>query len=145
MTSTPPTTPRERARRDLAVVWPTGLLAASLLGWVAAVVRGESFWQTFAVFTACLLGPCIGFAWLLLGTGRRIQADTEADENVEARWFHKAGSGALFDTLAAAGLSAAAIGIFELTPPADVALIGVVAFGLADATVRYAVLARREA
>jgi hypothetical protein len=143
MTST--TTPRERARRDLAVVWSVGLLAAVLLGWAAAAQRDGAFWQAFLVFTACLLGPCIGFAWLLLGAGRRIQADTEADENVEARWFRKAGSGALLDTLAVAGLTAAALSIFALTPPADVALIGVVAFGLADATLRYAVLARREA
>ena len=145
MTSTPTATPRERARRELAVVWSTGLLAAVLLGAGAAVVRDGSFWQAFVVFTACFLGPCIGFAWLLLGPGRRVQADTEADENVEARWFQKAGSGALFDTLAAAGITAAVISILELTPPAELALLGIWAFGLADATLRYAVLARREA
>lgn len=144
MTSTP-VTPRERARRDLAVVWSVGLLAAVLLGWAAAAQRDGAFGPAFVVFTACLLGPCIGLAWVFLGAGRRVQADTEAEENVEARWFQKAGSGALFDTLSLAGLSAAALSIFELTPPADVALIGVVAFGLADATLRYAVLARREA
>lgn len=143
MTST--TTPRERARRDLAVVWSVGPVVAVLLGWAAAVQRDEAFWPAFAVFTACLLGPCVGLAWLLLGAGRRIQADTEADENVEARWFHRAGSGALFDTLAAAGLTAAALSIFALSPPADLTLLGLVVFGLADATLRYAVLARREA
>lgn len=143
MTST--TTPRERARRDLAVVWSVGLLAAVLVGWGAAAVRGESFWQSFLVFTACSLGPCTGLAWLLLGRGRRVQADTEVDENVEARWFQKAGSAALFDTLAAAGLSAAAISIFSLDPPAELSLLGLWAFGLADATLRYAVLARQEA
>ena len=143
MTSTA-ATPRER-RRELAAVWSTGVLAAALLGWGAALVRGESFWQSFLVFTACSLGPCTGFAWLLLGPGRRVQADTEVDENVEARWFQRAGSGALFGTLAAAGLAAAAISIAELDPPAELALLGLWGFGLADATVRYAVLARREA
>lgn len=145
MTSTSTTAPRERGRRELGLVWSTGLLAALLLGAGAALVRSEAFWLSFGVFAACALGPCIGFAWLLLGAGRRVQADAEAEENVEARWFQKAGSGALFDTLAAAGLSAAAISVLELDPPAELALLALWAFGLADATLRYAVLARREA
>ena len=48
-------------------------------------------------------------------------------------------------TLAAAGLFAAAISILDLDPPAELALLALWAFGLADATLRYAVLARREA
>ena len=49
------------------------------------------------------------------------------------------------ESMAVAGLAAAAISIFRLTPPADLALLGVVAFVLADSASRYAVLARREA
>ena len=145
MTSTHVTARRERSRRELALVWSTGLLAALVLGLGAALVRADDFWLSFGVFAACALGPCTGFAWLLLGAGRRVEADTQAEENVEARWFSKAGSAALFDTLAAAGLSAAAISILDVDPPAELTLLALWAFGLADATLRYAVLARREA
>ena len=143
MTST--ATPRERARRELAVVWSAGLVLSAALGLVVALLRPEPFWLVFGVFTACFLGPGVTIAWLVLGAGRRVQPDPHVDENIESRWFDKAGAGALFDTLAAAGITAGALSLFGWEPDAALVLIGVVAFALADGALRYAVLARREA
>jgi hypothetical protein len=125
-------------------VWSVGLLVAAGLGLGAAALQPGEFWLTFGVFTACFLAPSIGLAWLVLGAGRRVQPDPHIEENVEARWFDKAGAGALVDTLAATGVAAGGIGVLGLTPPADLALLGVVAFALVDGALRYAILARRE-
>ena len=144
MTTTPPTIDRAALRRSLAVEWVAGLLFAAGLGFGAALVRQDQFWLVFGVFTACFLAPSVTLAWLVLGRGRAVQPDPHLEENVEARWFDKAGAGALIDTLAATGVAAGAIGVLGLDPPADLALLGVVAFALVDGAVRYAVLARRE-
>ena len=143
MTST--ATPRERARRDLAVVWGTGLLLSAAVGLVVALLRPEPFWLVFGVFTACFLGPGVTIAWLVLGAGRTVQPDPHVEENIESRWFDKAGSGALFDTLAGAGIAAGAMSIFGWQPDAGLVLMAVVAFALADGALRYWLLARREA
>jgi hypothetical protein len=145
MTAAPPTLDRTRARRGLLVVWATGLLLAAALGWGAAVIRGEQFWLVFGVFTACFLAPCITLAWLLLGAGRHVTPDPHVEENVESRWLDKAASGALFDTLSAAGITAGAIGLFDLELDAGLALMSVVAFALVDGCLRFALLRRREA
>jgi hypothetical protein len=144
MTASPPTTGRE-ARRELAVVWSTGLLTAATLGLGVALLRGESFWLVFGVFTACFLPPSLGLAWLLLGAGRRVRPDPHVEENVESRWMDKAASGALFDTIGGAGLAAGLLSVFELQVDAGLALLGVVAFALADGGLRYLRLVRREA
>ena len=144
MTATPPTLDRTPARRDFLVVWATGLLIAAGLGWGAAVIRGEQFWLVLGVSTAGFLAPCVTLAWLLLGAGRHVAPDPHVEENVESRWMDKAASGALFDTLSAAGISAGAIGLFELELDAGLALVGVVAFALLDGCLRFALLRRRE-
>jgi hypothetical protein len=145
MTASPSTTGRDGARREQALVWSTAVLLAALLGLGVALLRGESFWLVFGVFTACFLPPCLGVAWLLLGAGRRVRPDPHADENIESRWLDKAASGALFDTIGAAGLAAGLLSVFELRVDAGLALLGVVAFALADGGLRYLSLARREA
>ncbi len=144
MTASSPTTGRE-ARRELAVVWSTGLLTAATLGLGVALLRGEAFWLVFGVFTACFLPPSLGLTWLLLGAGRRVQPPPHAEENVESRWMDKAASGALFDTIGGAGLVAGLLSVFELRVDAGLALLGVVAFALADGGLRYLRLVRREA
>jgi hypothetical protein len=96
------------------------------------------------VFTACTLSPSVALAWLLLGAGRRVTPDPRAEENVESRWLEKAAAGALFDVLPAAALTAGAVSLLGLDLPADLALLGVVAFGLVDGVLRYALLSRRE-
>jgi hypothetical protein len=145
MTTSPPTTGRDGARRELALVWSTGLALAVALGLGVALLRGESFWLVFGVFSACFLPPALGLAWLLLGAGRRVRPDPHVEENVESRWLDKAASGALFDTIGGAGLAAGLLSIFELRIEASLALLGVVAFALADGGLRYLSLARREA
>jgi hypothetical protein len=139
------TTDRARGRRHLGVTWSAGLLLSAAIGLVVALLRPESFWVVFVVFTACFLGPCIALAWLVLGAGRRVQPDPHVEENVESRWMDKAGSGALLDTVAAAGIAAGALSIFGWEADAGLVLVGVVAFALADGALRYALLARREA
>jgi hypothetical protein len=57
----------------------------------------------------------------------------------------KAASGALFDTIGGAGLAAGLLSVFELEVDAGLALLGVVAFALADGGLRYLRLVRREA
>ena len=136
---------RTRARRDLAVAWTAGLLTALALALGVALLRPEPFWLVLVVFAACFLAPCIALAWLVLGAGRRVRRDPHAEENVESRWVDKAGSGALFDTLAACGIVAGASSLFGWDLDAGLALIGVVAFALADGALRYRVLVRREA
>jgi hypothetical protein len=139
-----PTVDRGRSARDLAVVWSVGSLIAAGLGLGAAALRPGDFWLTFGVFTACLLAPSFGLAWLVLGAGRQVEPDPHVEENVESRWFDKAGARALVDTLSATGVAAGTISVLGLAPPADLVLLGLVAFALVDGAVRYAVLARRE-
>jgi hypothetical protein len=145
MTATPPTLDRTPARRELLAVWSTGALMAAGLGLAVALFRGEQFWLVFGVFTACFLAPCFGLAWLVLGPGRRVAPDPHADENVESHWFEKAGSGALFDTMAVIGIAVGVLSLFELEADAALVLMGVWVFALADGVLRYTLLARREA
>jgi hypothetical protein len=144
MIGTPPAVDRAAARRSLAVEWLGGLLIAAGLGLVVALGRPDQFWLVLGVFTACFLAPSIALAWLVLGRGRAVQPDPRAEENVESRWLDKAAAGALMDLLPAAGIMAGAISLFRLDLAADVALIGVVVFALADGGLRFAVLRRRE-
>jgi hypothetical protein len=144
MTAAPPAAGSERTNRDVVIVWTVGLLAAVGLGFVAALLWPEDFWLVFGVFAACSLAPCLGLAWLVLGAGRWVRPDPRAEENVEARWIEKAASGALFDTLPAAGVTAGAVSLFGLDLAADTALVGVVAFALVDGMLRFALLRRRE-
>jgi hypothetical protein len=144
MTEAPPSAGPEHATRGLVVVWTVGLMVAAGLGFAATLIRPEPFWLVFGVFTACFLAPCLALAWLVLGAGRLVRPDSHAEENVESRWMDKAGSGALFDTVAAAGITAGAVSLFGLHLDAGVALMGVVAFALVDGGARYALLARRE-
>jgi hypothetical protein len=145
MTLAPLTSDRARVRRELLLVWSTGMLLAAGLGLAVALFRDEQFWLVFGVFTACFLAPCFGLSWLVLGAGRRVTPDPNVEENVESRWMDKAASGALFDLLPAAGITAGAVGLFELDLDAGLALLGVVAFALVDGALRYLLLARREA
>ncbi len=145
MTATPPTLDRTRSRRELLLVWSTAAVMAAGLGLAVAVFRGEQFWLVFGVFTACFLAPCFGLAWLVLGPGRRVTPDPHADENVESRWFEKAGSGALFDTMAVIGVAVGVLSLFELEADPVLALMGVWVFALGDGVLRYTLLARREA
>jgi len=144
MTAPPLAAGRRPAARDLLVAWFVGLLFAAGLGAGAALLRPEQFWLVFGVFTACALAPSIALAWLVVGAGRRVRPDPRAEENVESRWFEKAASGALFDVLAAAGVTAGAVSLLGLPLSADVALVGVWAFALADGGLRYAVIRRPE-
>ena len=144
MTTTPPAIDRAALRRSLAVEWLVGLLISTGLGLAVAFTRPDQFWLVFGVFTACFLAPSITLAWLVLGRGRSVQAPPHAEESVESRWLDKAAAGALMDLIPAAGIMAAAVSLFRLDLPADVALIGVVVFGLVDGGLRFAVLRRRE-
>lgn len=143
MTGTPPTL--ARARRGLLDVWTAGLLLSASLALGLALWRQEQFWLVLGVFTAAFLAPCVMLAWLVLGAGRRVKPDPHVEENVESRWFDKAGSGALFDTLVVVGVTAGALSLFELDADAALVLMGVWAFALADGALRYLLLARREA
>jgi hypothetical protein len=120
-------------------------VVAAGLGLAVALFRGEQFWLVFGVYTACFLAPCLGFAWLVLGAGRRVTPDPHIEENIESRWMDKAGHGALVDTITASCLTAGAVGLFELELGTGIALMGVVAFALADGALRFALLRRREA
>jgi hypothetical protein len=144
MTAPPTADRRTRAVREFALVCATGTAFAVLLGLAAALLRPEQFWLVLLVFTACTLSPSIALAWLVLGGGRRVTPDPHAEDNVESRWLEKAAAGALFDVLPAAALTAGAVGLFGLDLPADLALLGVVAFGLVDGVLRYVLLGRRE-
>jgi hypothetical protein len=145
MTAVPPVVDRAAARRSLAVEWSVGLLVAAAIGLVAALLRPEDFWLVFGVFTACSLGPAIGLAWLVVGRGRSVPEDPHAEENVESRWFHKAATATLLDLLMVIGLLAGALSVTRLDLPADLVLLGVWGFAVADGGLRFAVLRRREA
>lgn len=142
MTTTPPAVDRAAARRSLAVEWLVGLLISAGLGLAVALSRPDQYWLVFGVFTACFLAPSSTLAWLVLGRGRSVQPALHAEEDVESRWAEKAAAGALLDLLPAAGITAAAVSLFRLDLPADVALIGVVVFALLDGGLRFAVLRR---
>jgi hypothetical protein len=144
MTGTPTAAGRKNPVRDLLVVWFAGAMAATGLGVGAALLRPEQFWLVLGVFAASSLAPCIALAWILLDAGRWVTPDPHAEENVESRWMEKAGSRALFDVVAVTGVTAAVVSLLELDLPADLALMGVIAFALADGGLRYALLTRRE-
>jgi hypothetical protein len=73
-----------------------------------------------------------------------VTVDPHADENIETRWIEKAAAGALFDLVPAVGITLAAMSLFGLELPGDLALLGVIGFAFVDGGLRYVLLSRRE-
>ena len=125
----------------------TGLLLAAGLGLLAGLFGDDDqFWLRTTVFAACTLGPAYGLGWLLFvpgGTGP--DAVPHPEENVEHGWWQRSASGSFLDLLVVAGLAATALAVTDLRLDAVAVLTGLVVLGLADVTVRLAVLQRREA
>jgi hypothetical protein len=125
----------------------TGLLVASALGLLAGAL-GEpgQFWLRAGVFAACTLGPACGLGWLLFVAGRTgPDAVARPEETVEQLWWQRSAAAAFLDLLVVAGLVLTALAVTDLRLDAAAVLTGLVVLGLADVTVRLAVLQRREA
>jgi hypothetical protein len=125
----------------------TGLLVASALGLLAGAL-GEpgQFWLRAGVFAACTLGPACGLGWLLFVAGRTgPDAVARPEETVAQLWWQRSAAAAFLDLLVVAGLVLTALAVTDLRLDAVAVLTGLVVLGLADVTVRLAVLQRREA
>jgi hypothetical protein len=125
----------------------TGLLVASGLGLLAGSLgEPDQFWLRAGVFAACTLGPACGLGWLLFVPGTTgPDAVARPEENVEQLWWQRSAAGAFLDLLVVAGLVLTALAVTDLRLDAVGILTGLVVLGLADVTVRMAVLQRREA
>jgi hypothetical protein len=130
-----------------AAAGATGLVVAAALGLLAGLLGDDDqFWLRTAVFTACTLGPACGLGWLLFVAGSAgPDAVAHPEETVEHLWWQRSAAAAFLDLLVVAGLALTALSVTALRVDATTVLTGLVLLGLADVTVRMAVLGRREA
>jgi hypothetical protein len=138
------TTRRAPARAHvLAVLLALGV--ASGVGLLGAVLRDDDALLFGAVLAACTLGPSYALAWVLLISGHVVDEDPHPEENVERAWWDRAARDALLDLLGACGIALLALSVTGLEVSGVAVLVGVVLLGMADVTVRYVALSRREA
>ena len=125
----------------------TGLLLAAGLGLLAGLFGDDDqFWLRAAVFAVCTSVPAYGLGWLLfLSGGTGPDAVAHPEENVEHGWWQRSASGSFLALVVVAGLAATALAVTDLRLDAGTVLAALLALALADVTVRFTVLSRREA
>jgi hypothetical protein len=124
----------------------TALVLASGIGLLAGTFGADQFWLRAAVFSACTLGPAYGLGWLLFLAGRSgPDAVASPEDTVERDWWHRSASGSFLDLIVVAGLGLSALAVADLRVDAQNVLAALVVFGLADVTLRHALLSRRDA
>ena len=124
----------------------TGLLIATAIGLLAGLFADDRFWLHVAVFAACTFGPAYGLGWLVfLPRAADPEPVARPEESVEHDWWQRSSTGSFTDLVVVAGLVATAIAVTGLHVDATLLLSGLIALALADVTVRFTVLSRREA
>lgn len=118
--------------------------AAGALGAVAGLLRPEHFWLAATVFAASSVLPMYALTWSLLVSRHVVKEDPHAEENVERSWWDRAGAGALTDVVCGAGIALLGVSVTGLEVSGPAVLTAVVVLGLADVTIRYLALSRRE-
>ncbi|HLS26351.1 MAG TPA: hypothetical protein VK063_10805 [Beutenbergiaceae bacterium] len=146
MPGTPaPTAPTTRAPLSAYLLMvAVGLALAAGLGTIASVLREQQPALTFAVFSMTLLPACLGVSWLIFVAGHTTAPPEHAEEGVETNWLQRATSGAFFDVITLLGLGLVAVAITGIELSVLPALAAVLFTAMADASVRYLVLSRRE-
>ena len=142
--STAPRTGRQAPPRAYALAALLALVLAAALGALAGMFRGDDFWLVAGVFTASTLGPSAALSWFLLVARHVVVEDAHAEENVERQWLDRAASSALTDLVIAAGVALVALSVTGLETSGSAVLVAVVGLGLADLTVRYLTISRRQ-
>jgi hypothetical protein len=138
-----------RRRSALWVAIPVGALVSSALAALAAVVvatggAGSQPVVGAVVIVALTLAPCVGFAWVAVVDRSTLRGTTEQPEqSVEARWFERATSGALTDTLLIVGLGTAVLAFTRVEIPTLIALAAVLLIAMGSVAVRYLAQQRR--
>jgi hypothetical protein len=127
------------ATTRLAVAVGCGLVAAALVGGVAAWARDDaSDGITFAVFALMTLPFVTALVALLLD---RTPYPERAEDSIESQWTTRASSGAFYDTIVAMGLATVVTSVLDTASlPVWVFLV----LGLADMSLRLVLLGRRE-
>ena len=145
MSTAPRTAPRRRApARAYALAAVLALVLAATLGALAGLFRGDDFWLAAGVFAASTLGPSAALSWFLLVARHVVVVDAHPEENVERQWLDRAASSALTDLVIAAGVALVALSVTGLETSGSAVLVAVVVLGLADVTVRYLTISRRQ-
>ena len=142
--STAPRTGRHAPPHAYALAALLALVLAAALGALAGMFRGDDFWLAAGVFAASTLGPSAALSWFLLVARHVVVVDAHPEENVERQWLDRAASSALTDLVIAAGVALAALSVTGLETSGSAVLVAVVVLGLADLTVRYLTISRRQ-
>lgn len=112
--------------------------------WESSVL--DRFWLHAVVFAACTFGPAYGLGWLVfLSRAADPEPVARPEETVEHDWGQRSSAGSFNDLVVVAGLVAGALAVTGLRVDATLLLAGLLALALADVTVRFSVLSRREA
>ena len=123
----------------------TGLLVATAIGLLAGLFADDRFWLHVAVFAAFTSGPAYGLGWLVfLSRVADPEPVARPEETVEHDWWQRSSAGSFTDLVVVAGLVTGALAVTGLRVDATLLLAGVIALALADVTVRFTVLSRRE-
>lgn len=135
--------------RRFSALWvaiPVGVLVSAALAAVV-VATGAAGTQPAlgaVVIVALTLPACVGFAWVAFVDRSTLRGTTEQPEqSVEARWFERASSGALTDTLLIVGLGTAILAFTRVEIPTLIALSAVLLIAMASVAVRYLAQQRR--
>lgn len=135
--------------RRLSALWiaiPAGALASSALAAFVVATGGGGPQPVVgaAVIVALTLAPCIGFVWVAVVDRSTLRGAAEQPEqSVESRWFERATSGALTDTLLIVGLGTATLAFTRVEVPTLIALSAVLMIAMGSVAVRYLVQQRR--
>lgn len=135
-----------RRRSALWVAIPVGALVSSALAAVVVATGGAGSQPVVGavVIVALTLAPCVGFAWVAVVDRSTLRGTTEQPEqSVEARWFERATSGALTDTLLIVGLGTAVLAFTRVEIPTLIALAAVLLIAMGSVAVRYLAQQRR--
>ena len=127
--------------------WPVviigGLLLATGSGLLAAWAQTGG-WDTlrFVVFGLCLVAPYVGLLTILTAPPDSERLPEHHEESVENAWLQKALASTTLDLFIVLGVLTAVTSILGFDEPGTGLVL---VFLMADVTVRYVVLSRREA
>ncbi|GAA1239932.1 hypothetical protein GCM10009676_25880 [Prauserella halophila] len=138
------TRPKAPARAYVLMV-VTGLALAAAVGLLAATLRSDDWWPTFAVFAATTAGPLLSLTWLVFVARYTVRPDSHRDDNAESRWLTEATSSAFHDLVIMCGIALFLLSISGIEVGAAAALSGVLVVAAVDTVVRYQLLKRRAA
>lgn len=124
----------------------TGLLGAASIGLLAGLFADDRFWLHVVVFASGTIGPAYGLGWFVfLSRVSDPEPVAHPEQGVEHTWWQRSSSASFTDLLVAASLVTTVVAVTGLRVDATLLLAGLVVLALADVTVRFTVLSRREA